>query len=144
MFWNLERVKKIRPLYRTHNMKFSRSLTWPGDWRCFLTWLTSIFLPSSVTNNSLQWPLQLHTFPTKCKWLGLMTQLPITFHFYNPASQKKMWNRPKKLNAISTKGCCGFFPQSAPCPVCFYLLIPKHDLGPCYACFGHAMGIRDL
>ncbi len=101
MFWNLERVKKIRPLYCTKNMKFSHSLTWPRYLRCFLTWLPSI-LPPSVTNNYLQWPLQLHTFPTKSKWLGLIKQLHITFHSYNPPSLK-MWNRPKKLNAVSTK-----------------------------------------
>jgi hypothetical protein len=50
----------------------------------------------------------------------------------------KMLNRPKIVNAISTKRySCDFFSQSALCPVWFYL----HLLGLCYACFGHVMGI---
>ncbi len=35
-----------------------------------------------------------------------------------------MLNQPKKLNV----------PRSAICPVCFYLVIPNHFLGLCYAC----------
>ncbi len=37
-----------------------------------------------------------------------------------------------------------FFPQSTLCPFCFYLVIPKHILGPYYACFAHVMGILDI
>jgi hypothetical protein len=126
-------------------MKFSGSLTWPRYLRCFPTWLTSI-LPSSVTNNSLQWPLQLHTFPTKCKWLGLMTQLPITFHFYKSPITEEDVKSAKEIECNQYKRTAAVFSPSlsAPCPVCFYLVIPKHDLGPCYACFGHVMGIRGL
>jgi len=27
-------------------------------------------------------------------------------------------------------------------PFVFYLVTPKHVFGPCYACFGHVMGIK--
>ncbi len=37
--------------------------------------------------------------------------------------------------------CCDFFLQSAPCPICFYLVIPNDILGPCYTCFGHVMSL---
>ncbi len=53
-----------------------------------------------------------------------------------------MLNRTKKLDAVSTKSTAAVFsPQSALCPLCFYLAIPNHILGPYYACFGHVMGI---
>jgi hypothetical protein len=42
------------------------------------------------------------------------------------------------------KNCCYFFLKSALCPVGFYLVIPNHVLGPCYACFGHVMGIKGV
>ncbi len=49
-----------------------------------------------------------------------------------------MLNRPKIVNAISTKSTAAIFSLSLPsAPFDFYL----HLLGPCYACFGHVMGI---
>ncbi len=53
------------------------------------------------------------------------------FHPLSPVSWK-MLNRPKKLSV--QKVLLRFFPQSAICPVCFYLVIPNHFLGLCYAC----------
>jgi hypothetical protein len=36
-----------------------------------------------------------------------------------------------------------FFPPVCPLPPSFfYLVLPNHVLGPCYACFRHVMGIR--
>ncbi len=42
------------------------------------------------------------------------------------------------------KYCFDFFLKSALCPVGFYLVTPIHVLGPCYACFGHVMGIKGM
>ncbi len=32
------------------------------------------------------------------------------------------------------KYCCDFFLSAPFCPLCFYLVIPNHFLGLCYAC----------
>ncbi len=57
----------------------------------------------------------------------------------------KMLNWPKIVNAISTKIIIAIFFLNLPFAlICFYLMIPKHILGPCYACFEHVMGIKGM
>jgi hypothetical protein len=57
----------------------------------------------------------------------------------------KMSNWPKIVNAISTKIIIAIFSLNLPfAPICFNLMIPKHVLGPCYACLEHVMSIMGI
>jgi len=52
------------------------------------------------------------------------------------APDGKMLNWPKEMNAVSTEVLLRFFSSSLPvCPVFFYLVMPRHVYGPCYASF---------
>jgi hypothetical protein len=56
-----------------------------------------------------------------------------------------MLNWPKIVNAISIKIHIAIFSFNLPFGlICFYLMIPKHVLCPCYACFEHVMGIKGM
>jgi hypothetical protein len=47
------------------------------------------------------------------------------------------------MNAISTKVLLLIFSSSLPiCPVYFHLVMPRHVLSPCYACYEHTRGIK--
>ncbi len=55
----------------------------------------------------------------------------------------KTLNRPKEMNAVSTKALLRFFSSSLPiCPVYFHFLMPRHVLSPCYVRYEHTRGIK--
>ncbi len=57
----------------------------------------------------------------------------------------KILNRPKEMNAVSTKKVLLrlIFSSTLPiCPVYFHLVMPRHVQSPCYARYGHTRGIK--
>ncbi len=74
------------------------------------------------------------SIPIAHKWI-------IIFHviLVCSANPQKILNQPNKVSG--QKVLLRSFPPVCPLPHFFYLVIPKHILGSCYACFGCVMGI---
>jgi hypothetical protein len=49
----------------------------------------------------------------------------------------------KEIECSQYESTAAIFSSPTLCLTCFYLAIPNYGLGPCYACVGHVMGIRE-
>jgi hypothetical protein len=55
----------------------------------------------------------------------------------------KILNRPKQMNAVSTKVLLRFFPPVCPfAALYFHLVMPRHVLSPCYARCEHTRRVK--
>jgi hypothetical protein len=103
----------------------------------FLIVLSTIYIPNCV--HHLFWPRLIEghelwgTISKSCQ-LGVFAR----------QGGGKMLNLPQKNECTQCKKyCCKFFPQSALCHTCFYIVIPNHGFGSmlwifltCYVPFG--------